>query len=68
MATVGASLVLATVRRNSLAALTPAASVAVRRMSSAPTSLLVGVPLKVRVAVLKASQPGSALPSARVAA
>ena len=66
-ATVGASFALATVRRNSLAVLAPAASVAVRRMSSAPTSALAGVPPKVRVAALKASQPGSALPSARVA-
>ena len=67
LATVGASLVLATV---SLKVPTPCArkaSVAVRRIWIDPRSALDGVPLKVRVAASKDSQLGSALPSARVA-
>jgi hypothetical protein len=66
-ATVGASLVFDTVRRNSSLANAFEPSVAVTLTSMAPTSALVGVPLKVRVAVLKLSQLGSAAPLASVA-
>jgi hypothetical protein len=67
LATVGASLVLATVRRNSSLAKVPEPSVAVTLMSMAPTSALAGVPLKVRVAGSNASHGGSAAPLAKVA-
>jgi hypothetical protein len=67
LASVGASLTLETVRRNSSLAKAFEPSVAVTLMSIAPTSALVGVPLKVRVAVLKLSQLGSAAPLASVA-
>ena len=63
----GMSLLLATVRRKSSLTSRPAASVAVTRISSAPTSAFSGVPLKVRVVALKFSQPGSAAPPLSVA-
>ena len=65
--TVGASLVLFTTTLKTL--LTPAkeVSVAVTRSESVPTLAFSGVPLKVRVAALKLSHVGSAVPSARLA-
>ena len=67
-ASVGASLALATVSAKLPLACAPARSVTVTLMAIAPTSPLAGVPLNVRVAALKDSQPGSAVPSACVAA
>ena len=67
-ASVGASLALPTASVKLPLACAPAPSVAVTLMSIAPTSPLAGMPLKVRVAALKDSQPGSAVPSAFVAA
>jgi hypothetical protein len=67
LASVGASLTLDTVRRNSSLAKALELSVAVTLMSMAPTSALAGVPLKVRVAGSNASHDGSAAPLARVA-
>jgi len=64
---VGASLVLTTVSVKLLDALALLPSVAVTFTVMAPTSPLAGVPLKVRVATLKLSQPGSAEPLASVA-
>jgi hypothetical protein len=66
-ATVGASLTLETVRRNSSLAKAFEPSEAVTLMSMDPTSALVGVPEKARVAASKDSQPGSAAPLASVA-
>ena len=67
MATVGASLVLATVTVNSSLTEALLPSVAVTLTVIVPTSPLAGVPLKVRVAGLKLSQLGSALPFDSVA-
>ena len=67
MDAVGASLTLATLRVKSWEAEAPAVSVAVTRISRAPTSPLAGVPEKLLVAGLKESQAGRGLPSARVA-
>ena len=61
VASVGASLVLVTVRLNGSLTATPLVSVAVSVMLTTPTSALAGVPLKVRVAALKLSHAGSAL-------
>ena len=68
LARVGASLVLATTMSNTSDTAAFAPSVAVTFTLSVPTSALTGVPLKVRVAASKASQEGSAAPSAVVAA
>ena len=65
-ATMGASLTSSTCNRNSPLAAAPAVSLAVTRMSSAPTSALAGVPLKVRLAASKRSQPGRGAPLASV--
>jgi hypothetical protein len=48
--------------------LAPAPSVAVTRTVTLPTSPFPGVPEKLRVVTSKLSQPGSAEPSASVAA
>ena len=61
-------MALATVSMKLPLACEPARSVTVTSMTIAPTSPLAGVPLKVRVAALKDSQPGRAVPSAFVAA
>ena len=66
-ASVGASFALATVSVKLPLACAPALSVAVTRSTTAPTSPLVGVPLKRRVAASKLSHAGSAVPSACVA-
>jgi hypothetical protein len=58
VATVGASLVLFTVRTKLSLALAPLPSVAVTVIVALPTSALAGVPVKVRVAASKASQLG----------
>jgi hypothetical protein len=55
--TVGASLTLPTVTLNTSEALSPKGSAAVTLISTAPTSLLAGVPEKVRAAGSKA-EPG----------
>ena len=67
MATVGASLVLVTVRLkvSDTEALDP--SVAVTLTAMVPTSELVGVPVKVRVEALKDNQEGSDDPLDKVA-
>jgi hypothetical protein len=57
-----------TVRRKVSAAPAPAESETATRISTVDASLAPGVPLKARVAALKLNQPGSGLPSARVAA
>ncbi|MNE27843.1 hypothetical protein D3C80_1212640 [compost metagenome] len=64
--TLGASLLLPMLRLKSALALR-LPSVAVMRRLRLPTSALPGVPLKVCVAGSKLSQPGSGLPSARLA-
>ena len=64
---VGASLVLATVKVKVLVATRPDLSLAMTLMLIAPTSLLVGVPLKVRVAASKVNQVGKGLPFSKVA-
>ena len=66
LATVGASLVLVTVRSkvSETEALDP--SVAVTLTAMVPTSELVGVPVKVRVEALKESQEGREEPLERV--
>ena len=61
-ATVGRSLLLITVMRNSSETAAPAESVAETRTSIAPTSVFSGMPLKVRVEALKLSHPGRAAP------
>ena len=63
----GASLVLATVMSKTSDTAALALSVAVTLMLRVPTSALTGVPLKVRVAALNASQEGSAEPLDSVA-
>ena len=65
--TVGAVTSGLTVRLNTSETVPPAPSLAVTRRLAVPTAERAGVPLKTRVAVLNASQDGSALPSARVA-
>jgi hypothetical protein len=57
--TVGASLTLLTVSVKVRATLSPLVSVAMTVTIVVPTSALAGVPVKVRVAPLKISQPGS---------
>ncbi len=65
--TVGASLVLATVKLKVSLTEAPALSVAVTCTEIVPTSLLVGVPVKVRVAALNVSHEGKGVPPANVA-
>nr|WP_264035394.1 hypothetical protein [Mycolicibacterium aurum] len=60
LATVGASLTFATARANVSVTLAPDGSVAVTVTETVPTSMLVGVPVKVRVVGLKVSQLGRA--------
>ena len=60
-ATVGASLVLSTVRTKLVVAVALLESVAVTVMVAGPTSLLVGVPLRVRVAASKVRYDGKPL-------
>jgi len=67
LATVGASLVLATPMLNEVLALAPAMSLAVTTTLSEPTSPLAGVPENVPLEASKLSQLGSADPSACVA-
>ena len=67
LATVGASLVLATAMLKVLVTEPPLPSSAATSMLTVPTSPLVGVPLKVRVAASKFSQLGSATPPVRSA-
>ena len=57
----GTSLTLPTTRSKLSLAVAPLPSVAVTVMVTVPTSALAGVPLKVRVAASKFSQPGNAL-------
>ncbi|MNN77912.1 hypothetical protein D3C81_1944170 [compost metagenome] len=64
--TVGASLVLATLRVKRTSAVAPP-SLTRTRTSIAPTSPFAGVPLKVRVAGSNVSQAGNGSPLARVA-
>ena len=64
---VGASLVLVTVSVKLSSTDRLPRSAALTLTLIVPTSPLAGVPLKVRVAALKLSQVGSALPSASVA-
>ena len=66
-ATVGRSLLLSTVMRNSSDAVAPARSVAVTLTSITPTSAFSGVPRKARLMASKLSQDGSAAPLLRVA-
>ncbi len=67
LATVGASLVLATVRVKVESAVAPALSVAVTLTLISPTSSLAGVPSKVPVAVSNVNHAGKAELSASVA-
>ena len=64
---VGASLTLSTVMAKVSLTVAPALSVVVTLTLRLPTSLLSGVPLKVRVVGLKVNQVGNGLPSANVA-
>ena len=61
LATVGASLVLATVIRNVSLTVVSLASFAVTVTSTSPTSAFSGVPENVRVPALKLNQPGRPL-------
>jgi len=63
LATVGASLVLLTVRSNSSETNADELSVAVNLTVMVPTSSFNGVPLNVRVPAVKVSQAGRALSS-----
>ena len=67
LASVGASLVLMTVRSKLSVTLSPAVSVAVIVSAIAPTLALRGVPEKLRVNGSKVNHEGKAKPSARVA-
>ena len=68
LATVGASLTLDTTILKVSEASAPPESVAVNLTAIDPTSLLVGVPLKVRVAALNVSHSGKTVSSDKVAA